>query len=270
MPRRMRTSAPTTTCSRWCSSPPRSSSQASAPSCSPCRLARRSSFSAASSSSARSCGWRRSRSRSRSSWPDTSPVTRRLSVLVVLTVAVLAAAWTFVGGAAAPVAPSGEWVGGYQVGSTRVVLHVTLGERGGRLVGSAATGIGARPVETALRAARFARGRLTLTLQDGTRLDGSVEGGAFRGIALANGNRGRFELLRERPAPDTALRPAVGAYRFAGGGVVALVTDPDAGGLRLVDYRNGALRRLSQLSRDRFVGGPGVSVPWPVRLTVEL
>lgn len=61
---------------------------------------------------------------------------------------------------------------------------------------------------------------------------------------------------------------AVGAYRFADGSAVGLVEQ--AGALRLVDYRSGALRRLAQRSRTLFVGGPGVSVPQPVRVRVAL
>jgi dienelactone hydrolase len=65
-----------------------------------------------------------------------------------------------------------------------------------------------------------------------------------------------------------SLESAVGAYRFANGGVAALV-DQD-GALRLVDYRTGALRALAQRSRTLFVGGPGVSVPEPVSVRVAL
>jgi dienelactone hydrolase len=61
---------------------------------------------------------------------------------------------------------------------------------------------------------------------------------------------------------------AVGAYRFADGSAVGLVEQ--AGDLRLVDYGSGALRRLAQRSRNLFVGGPGVSVPQPVRVRVVL
>jgi dienelactone hydrolase len=59
----------------------------------------------------------------------------------------------------------------------------------------------------------------------------------------------------------------VGAYRV-GNGVVALF--PQASGLRLVDYRTGALRALSERSPSLYVGGPGVSVPTPVRVRVRL
>lgn len=70
--------------------------------------------------------------------------------------------------------------------------------------------------------------------------------------------------------PSSAPSPAVavGAYRLAGGGLVALV--PDGRGVRLVDYATGALRRLAQRSPSVFVGGPGVAVPTPVRVRVQL
>jgi dienelactone hydrolase len=64
------------------------------------------------------------------------------------------------------------------------------------------------------------------------------------------------------------LGDAVGAYRFADGSAAALVEQD--GALRLVDYRTGALRQLSQHTRTLFVGGPGVSVPAPVSVRVAL
>jgi dienelactone hydrolase len=70
-------------------------------------------------------------------------------------------------------------------------------------------------------------------------------------------------------APSPAgLAGAVGVYRFADGSAAALVEE--VGSLRLVDYRTGALRRLSQQARDLFVGGPGVTVPTPVSVHVTL
>jgi uncharacterized protein len=72
------------------------------------------------------------------------------------------------------------------------------------------------------------------------------------------------------PAAATAsdLRAAVGAYRSADGSVVSLVEQD--GALRLVDYRSGALRQLTERSLGSFVGGPGVSVPEPVSVRVSL
>jgi uncharacterized protein len=69
-------------------------------------------------------------------------------------------------------------------------------------------------------------------------------------------------------SPPVDLGDAVGAYRFANGSAVALVEQ--GGALRLVDYRTGALRQLSQQTRMLFVGGPGVSVPSPVSVRVAL
>src|SRR6266536_2948957 len=71
-----------------------------------------------------------------------------------------------------------------------------------------------------------------------------------------------------RAAGPAPLGSAVGAYRFADGSTAALVRQ--GAGLRLVDYRSGALRQLSPRSHDLFVGGPGVSVLQPVRVTVRL
>ena len=70
--------------------------------------------------------------------------------------------------------------------------------------------------------------------------------------------------------PGDELRQAVGAYRFADGTVVALVPQPSGAGLRLVDYATGAMRDLSEVSHDRFGGGPGVHVPRPVEVRVRL
>jgi hypothetical protein len=64
----------------------------------------------------------------------------------------------------------------------------------------------------------------------------------------------------------TATSP-VGAYRFADGSVVALV--PQNGGLRYVDYRDGALRQLTERGRA-LEAGPGVSVPVPVTVRLRL
>jgi uncharacterized protein len=69
-------------------------------------------------------------------------------------------------------------------------------------------------------------------------------------------------------APAGDLTGAVGVYRFADGSAAALVEQNK--GLRLVDYRTGALRQLSQLTAAQFVGGPGVSVPTPVSVRVTL
>jgi uncharacterized protein len=69
-------------------------------------------------------------------------------------------------------------------------------------------------------------------------------------------------------AAASDLQAAVGAYRFADGSVVSLV-DQD-GSLRLVDYRSGALRQLTERSLGSFVGGQGVSLAEPVRVRVSL
>jgi dipeptidyl aminopeptidase/acylaminoacyl peptidase len=69
-------------------------------------------------------------------------------------------------------------------------------------------------------------------------------------------------------AAASNLQAAVGAYRFADGSVVSLVEQD--GSLRLVDYRSGALRQLTERSLGSFVGGPGVSVPEPVSVRVGL
>lgn len=69
-------------------------------------------------------------------------------------------------------------------------------------------------------------------------------------------------------ATPASVAGAVGAYRFADGAAVALVEQN--GGLRLVDYRTGAMRQLTQRAPLQFVGGPGVSVPSPVGVRVTL
>ena len=69
-------------------------------------------------------------------------------------------------------------------------------------------------------------------------------------------------------AAASNLQAAVGAYRFANGSVVSLVEQD--GSLRLVDYTSGALRQLTERSLGSFVGGPGVSVPEPVSVRVDL
>ena len=62
------------------------------------------------------------------------------------------------------------------------------------------------------------------------------------------------------------LSEAVGAYRFLDGSVAALVLQGTS--LRLVDYESGELRELTEVSRDEFVGGPGVHVLRPVRVHI--
>jgi dienelactone hydrolase len=68
-------------------------------------------------------------------------------------------------------------------------------------------------------------------------------------------------------AASAAAAAPVGAYRLAGGGVVALVPRPS---LRLVDYGTGALRSLTPRTPSVYVGGPGVSVTSPVSVRVRL
>jgi hypothetical protein len=68
-------------------------------------------------------------------------------------------------------------------------------------------------------------------------------------------------------ASAAAAAAPVGAYRLAGGGVVALVPRPS---LRLVDYGTGALRSLTPRTPSVYVGGPGVSVTSPVSVRVRL
>jgi hypothetical protein len=70
------------------------------------------------------------------------------------------------------------------------------------------------------------------------------------------------------PVPAHDVAGAVGLYRFSDGSAAALVEQDH--GLRLVDYRTGALRQLSQRTRTLLVGGPGVSVPAPVSVRVTL
>jgi dienelactone hydrolase len=166
-------------------------------------------------------------------------------------------------------APLDTWVGGYEIRGRPVVLRVTL-SRPGEPEGTAALGIAARPVAAPLRRVRVRGGHIALTLPNGTVLEGAWTGSRIAGTARTRLGRGRFELLRLRPSAAGELRKAVGAYRFADGTVVALVTGPARTSLRLVDYRSGALRELSQLSRDAFVGGQGVLSVWPVRLRIQL
>jgi dienelactone hydrolase len=72
------------------------------------------------------------------------------------------------------------------------------------------------------------------------------------------------------PSPVEELQQAVGAYRFADGTVAALFVQPPGSSLRFVDYRSGTLRDLARLSRDVFVGGPGVRVLRPVRVRMRI
>jgi dienelactone hydrolase len=65
-----------------------------------------------------------------------------------------------------------------------------------------------------------------------------------------------------------AFAGVAGVYRFSDGSAAALVEQN--GGLRLVDYRTGALRQLTQRTQSAFVGGPGVSVSTPVSVRVTL
>jgi len=194
---------------------------------------------------------------------------RGLAAIVLL--AGLAAA--VVGGRGIGTAPAraavDTWVGGYEIGGRPVVLRVTL-SRPGRPEGTAAIGIAARPVAAALRRVRIRGAHIALTLPNGTLLEGVRTGSRIAGTARTRLGRGRFELLRLRPSSADELREAVGAYRLADGTVIALVVGPSGTGLRLVDYHSGALRELSQLSRDAFVGGPGVLSVWPVRLRIQL
>jgi dienelactone hydrolase len=83
-------------------------------------------------------------------------------------------------------------------------------------------------------------------------------------LALA----GAFAATAVAAPSPAGLAGAVGVYRFADGSAAALVEE--LGALRLVDYRSGALRRLSQQTRGIFVGGPGVTVPTPVSVHVTL
>ena len=173
-------------------------------------------------------------------------------------------------GAARATAPAETWVGGYAIGSAPVVLSVALSEEGQRVRGTAAVGIAARPVRTALRRALVRGGHVSLLLGNGTLLDGRRSGGRITGTARAASGRGRFELLRLRPSPAGELRGAVGAYRFADGTVAGLFLDPFGESLRVIDYATGGMRQLVQVSEDVFVGGPRLLAPWPVQVRVEL
>ena len=173
-------------------------------------------------------------------------------------------------GAARATAPAEAWVGGYTIGSARTVLKVALSEQGGRVRGTAAVGVAARPVRTTLLRARVREDHVSLTLGDGTLLDGRRRGGRITGTAEARNGRGRFELLQLRPSPVGELRSAVGAYRFADGTVAGLFLDPFGEPLRVIDYATGGMRQLAQVSTDIFVGGPRLLAPWPFQVRVEL
>jgi dienelactone hydrolase len=173
-------------------------------------------------------------------------------------------------GAARATAPAEAWVGGYAIGSAHVVLHVALSAEGRRLRGTAAVGIAARPVRTALRQARLEDDHVSLTLGNGTLLDGRRSGDRITGTARARNGRGRFELLLLRPSAVDEIRQAVGAYRFADGTVAGLFLDPFEESLRVIDYAGGDMRQLAQISEDAFVGGTRLLAPWPFRSRVEL
>jgi dienelactone hydrolase len=165
---------------------------------------------------------------------------------------------------------AGTWVGGYTLASRTVVLRLTLGGRAGSLGGTATAGVSVPPVSRPLRTVDELGAHVSMTLADGTALDGRLRGGAIEGTVREGAARGRFQLDLTHPGATAELAGAVGAYRFADGSCAALVPSPDGVALRLVDYATGALRQLTQLSRNAFTAGPGVSLPWPVSLRVVL
>lgn len=75
---------------------------------------------------------------------------------------------------------------------------------------------------------------------------------------------------RVSTTPSAGLQRVVGAYRFQDGSVSALFIQPFGTSLRIVDYDTGAMRQLTQVSRDEFVGGPRLLDASPVRLRVKL
>ena len=193
-----------------------------------------------------------------------------LALVVVAGAAIQAAgAGAGIGGVPAG-AVSGRWVGGFQLGSVPTGLHVTLSQRHGHLRGTAEIGLAAPPVEEPLRRVSVHRARVTLILPDGTLLEGRRRGSLIAGIARAGNSRGRFELRSIRPVALRELRHAVGAYRLANGSVISLFVEPFGSHLRIVDYQSGEMRQLWPVSRDAFLGGPRLLVPWPIRFRVEL
>jgi dienelactone hydrolase len=75
---------------------------------------------------------------------------------------------------------------------------------------------------------------------------------------------------RQPSSPAQLQKTAVGAYRFADGKVVALFVQPFGRSMRIIDYDNGSMRQLKQISRDGFVGGPRLLTTRPVRVRVQL
>jgi dienelactone hydrolase len=190
-------------------------------------------------------------------------VTRgRAGAAVALVAGALAAGVTF-GFRGAPAGEvTGTWIGGYQGGSRPVALQVELVQHGSRLSGTAEIGIAQKPVETALRDASVRHGRVTLTLANGTVLEGRSRRGRIAGR--------RFELYRLRPDPVRKLQRLVGAYRFANGDVVSLFVEPLGTHLRMLEYGTGQMRQLAQVSRDDFLAGPTIRAPWPIQARVQL
>ena len=85
-------------------------------------------------------------------------------------------------------------------------------------------------------------------------------------VAVAvSGSAGRIN-----PKPSAQAQRAVGAYRFVDGTVAALFIQPFGSSLRIIDYESGAMRQLTQVSRDAFVGGPRLLTTSPIRVRVQL
>jgi dienelactone hydrolase len=193
-------------------------------------------------------------------------VTRACALALVLA----AVTATGAGSSRATSAATRIWIGGYEVGSAPVALQVRLSWRGQSLRGTVEIGIAAPPVRLPLRKASIRGARISLTLPNGTRLEGRRSGGRIVGRALSRKGHGRFELRSVRPAAVGELRQAVGAYRLVRDGVVSLFVEPFGTHLRVLDYRSGEMRQLSPISRDVFIGGPRLLAPWPIRVRVEL
>jgi dienelactone hydrolase len=179
-----------------------------------------------------------------------------------------------IAGIAPKIAWAGNWAGGYQIGSTTVVLRVTLAGRGTQMRGWTSTPAPphdkVRSVSVPVLQASSQGARISLMLADGTQLVGFAHDGRITGSASGAGGRGRFELVLLRASRVRALARAVGVYRFPDGHAAALFLEPFGRALRLIDYGSGEIHQLPQIGRDDFVGGPRLLDYWPFSLHVQL
>jgi pimeloyl-ACP methyl ester carboxylesterase len=170
-------------------------------------------------------------------------------------------------GAAAQERLAGDWTGEMRVGNETISINVQFA-RG--VEGNTGTAEMSGQKDLALRSVGLRSNWVHFELPRDTGsfiFDGQLKGVAISGEVRRGNERGAFDLVRVIRVDAKIYDQYVGTYELAPNHVIGISQSPSFG-LTFLDFKTGAVRRLSPLSELSFSAGSALFVPVPVEVVV--